>query len=433
MTKLRLIGLFCILAGLGIALTKGYFFGIVQILLTFSLIALGAFCLFAERYIRRPSGINNDGVYQESLSSRGLIAWLMGLFLTGFYIVIYLGNDFKFTNSSGKKTSLHDLFHHHLYSWLDPLAYPLTGKAADNWFFYGTMYTIAILIFGMRMLMKYRNNRYQIIRTLSVMFFQLGFAYILPNLLKLFHQPEFYFSYFWPLKAEYLYPSTWANTYGVGVYFLAFGVAMSFVATPLLTFLYGKRWYCSWVCGCGGLAETMGDSFRQHSDKSLRAWKIERWSIHLVLSLITITTLSLWINSVSSGALFGEISHQLSKSYGFFIGAIFSGIIGVGFYPLLGSRVWCRFGCPMAAVLGMFQKWFSRFRITSNGEQCISCGNCSTYCEMGIDVRWYAQRSQNVIRSSCVGCGICAAVCPRGVLKLENGSLTSRYNLSESI
>ena len=58
----------------------------------------------------------------------------------------------------------------------------------------------------------------------------------------------------------------------------------------------------------------------------------------------------------------------------------------------------------------------------------MSCGNCSTYCEMGIDVRAYAQEGKNIVRSSCVGCGICSAVCPRGVLKLENGATwTDRY------
>ncbi len=71
--------------------------------------------------------------------------------------------------------------------------------------------------------------------------------------------------------------------------------------------------------------------------------------------------------------------------------------------------------------LGIQQRLFSKFRI-NNGGQCISCGNCSTYCEMGIDVRAYAQKGENIVRASCVGCGICAAVCPRGVLKLENGS-----------
>jgi polyferredoxin len=85
----------------------------------------------------------------------------------------------------------------------------------------------------------------------------------------------------------------------------------------------------------------------------------------------------------------------------------------------MGNRTWCRFGCPLAAYLGIIQRFKSRFRITTNGGQCISCGNCSTYCEMGIDVRWYAQRGQNIVRSSCVGCGVCSSVCPRGVLNLE--------------
>jgi polyferredoxin len=213
---------------------------------------------------------------------------------------------------------------------------------------------------------------------------------------------------------------------GLGMFMFFWGAIMSFVAVPVLTYFFGKRWYCSWVCGCGGLANTAGDPFRQLSDKSLGAWKLERWSIHSVLVFVIITTILIWTNSLSGGEIFGQLSQTISKIYGFLIGAMFAGVIGVGFYPLLGSRVWCRFGCPLAAILGLIQKYFSRFRITTNGSQCISCGNCSTYCEMGIDVRWYAQREQNIIRASCVGCGVCAAVCPRGVLRLENGSLVDR-------
>ena len=58
------------------------------------------------------------------------------------------------------------------------------------------------------------------------------------------------------------------------------------------------------------------------------------------------------------------------------------------------------------------------FRFRVKKDLCIACGNCSTYCEMGIDVRAYAMANLDVKRAACVGCG-CAHVCPRGVLKLE--------------
>jgi polyferredoxin len=119
------------------------------------------------------------------------------------------------------------------------------------------------------------------------------------------------------------------------------------------------------------------------------------------------------------GPDFARLAFKVQEWYGFAIGAMFAGVLGVGLYPLMGTRVWCRFGCPMAALLGLVQK-VGRFRITVKKDMCISCGNCSTYCEMGIDVRSYAMANQSFTRASCVGCGLCSHVCPRGVLKLEN-------------
>jgi polyferredoxin len=284
---------------------------------------------------------------------------------------------------------------------------------------------------GIRAILRYRHNRYQVVRTLSVMAVQFFLAFLIPALLIFFQKPEFYLSYFWPLKPEYFFPTKVVELNaggGLGMLMIRWAIIMSFVGVPLLTYFFGKRWYCSWVCGCGALAETAGDQWRQLSDKSMRAWKVERWMIHSVLVFITITTGLLWWNWATGDALLGSLSSGFNRTYGFAIGLVFSGVIGVGFYPIMGARVWCRFGCPQAAILGLFQKFFSRFRITVNSAQCISCGNCSTYCEMGIDVRHYAQRGQNIIRASCVGCGICANVCPRGVLRLENGPREERYN-----
>ena len=381
------------------------------------------------KYGQHPAGVQQNNLWLRASTGRGAIAWVTGLVLTGFYVVLYWysGDD-----GHGHFGPLSNLVHA-----LDGFSQWLRGRSADQWFLYGTFYTLAVLLMGARALWKYRHSRYQLIRTTSVMFFQLGFSFLIPGLLQFFQKPEFYFSYFWPLHYQYLWPSDISalvkNGQALGVFMVFWGAVMSFVATPVLTYFYGKRWYCSWVCGCGGLAETAGDPYRHLSDKSRAAWRWEVRIIYTVLGLIITITALLWVNFYLHGALLGEVGTVAAKWYGFAIGAVFSGVIGVGFYPLMGSRVWCRFGCPMAAYLGLLQKHFSRFRISTNGAQCISCGNCSNVCEMGIDVQQYAQRGEPIIRASCVGCGMCSTACPRGVLNLENGPREGRYQASSLI
>lgn len=393
----------------------------VELTISTLLIIIGTVGYARSLYQHHPDGIKNHYVFFRSISTRGVVGWMTGIVLTLFYIVLYWYPEYLGQRYGGTSVGLIALF--------EPLSMVLRNRPADQWFVYGTFYTGAVLLLGIKFLYKYRGNRYQMIRTGSVMFFQLAFSFMIPAILLRLNQPEYYFSYFWPLKREYLLPDEWhhlTQSGGLGVFMFFWGVMMILVATPILTYFFGKRWYCSWVCGCGALAETSGDSFRQLSSKKLSAWKFERWMIYSVLVLVIGLTAVLWINSYSQGSLLGGVSTSYSKWYGFFIGSIFSGVIGTGFYPILGARSWCRFGCPMAAILGILQKYYSRFRITTNGGQCISCGNCSTYCEMGIDVRAYAQRGQNIVRASCVGCGVCSAVCPRGVLKLENGPVANR-------
>lgn len=463
--------------------------------LTASIVAIfGGIVLYANRtYLNKPEGIKNDGIWHSSLTNKGTLAWMVGILLTSFYVVLYWFPKYLGLNPDGGANT-------GIVSFFDPLSLLLNGKPASQWFVYGSLYTIAILGLGYKFILKYRHNKYQLVRTLSVMFFQLGFAFLIPEILEKLNPDKAYFAKdlknMWPLN--YYFFNDWhlkAMIEGgnLGMFMLLFGIAMIFVISPILTYFYGKRWYCSWVCGCGGLAETAGDSFRHLSSKSTVSWKIERWMIHSVLvfsfvmtiaviftflsnnpemsfitrdqfiggivifltvfttalylfkrkdmdtdavytmlTLVAIIILSLLMNYFSGNQnIFFIDSNSLREWYGFAIGAAFSGVIGVGFYPILGNRVWCRFGCPMAAILGLQQRLLSKFRITTNGGQCISCGNCSTFCEMGIDVRSYAQKGENIVRSSCVGCGVCSAVCPRGVLKLENDSPGGRINSND--
>ncbi|MCO5724634.1 4Fe-4S binding protein [Robiginitalea marina] len=457
--------------------------------------ALGGMALAVVWFSRaayggQPGGVKNNGVWFKSVSGRGIWAWGLGILLTGFYIVLYFYPQYLGLVRDGDNRGLIALF--------DPLSRAMSGNPASQWFVYGTLYTLAIVAFGIKFLWKYRHNRYQVIRTLSVMFFQTAFAFIIPEIMARLNGdlPYYDLKNIWPLN-YYNFEKYRVNAFldagNIGLAMLIFGVVSILVITPVLTYFFGKRWYCSWVCGCGGLAETAGDPFRHLSDKSTFAWRVERWVVHSVLVFVVLMTTAViysylgpdnskyWLSrpqfllgvAALLTAIFAWVmvyrreqlrkdarlgasayllvilglvafhylsdsrhvflfpSEDLRKTYSFLIGSIFSGVIGTGFYPILGNRVWCRFGCPMAAILGLQQRLFSRFRITTNGGQCISCGNCSTYCEMGIDVRAYAQKGANIVRASCVGCGICSAVCPRGVLKLENGPLKGRINPKE--
>jgi polyferredoxin len=455
-----------------------------------SIIAIGISVYTYGTYANHTAGIKNNHNTFNSFTARGILGWATGILLTMFYIQLYW---------YGKSLSS-------FVALFDPISWILRGKASDQWFVYGTIYTFLIFFLGIKFMVKYRHNRYQFWRTVVVIFSQVVFAYFLPQIMESMNYNSVsidgeYLGYYngnpvktWPLDENAFAPdhlSAYAQKayQPVGMAYLSWSIIMFLVITPFVTYLVGKRWYCSWFCGCGGLAETAGDSFRQLSDTSVTAWKIERWVIHSVMVFVLLMTAGVlytyfageefaivfpslnktfifavilgisilaivgmaWAYKKNgkkhSGLLAGIVafiifaliftisyfsgakeafvfsSKTLKSTYGFLIGSAFSGVIGVGFYPILGNRVWCRFGCPMAGYMGLFQRFVSKFRITTNGDQCISCGNCTTYCEQGIDVRAYAQKGEDIKRASCVGCGICSAVCPRGVLKLENAPM----------
>ena len=231
-----------------------------SIFLTLALgsIFIGAIIYSRTSYLSKLQGIKNDGIWFKSISSRGLLGWLLGVVLTSFYIVLYFYPKYLGLGSNGAENS-------GLIGLFDPLSKLLSGRPASQWFVYGTLYTVAILIFGYKFILKYRHNRYQQFRTISVMFFQLAFAFLIPEFMYVMNNnlPYYDLKSMWPLN-YYIFDEWSVNSFissgNIGLALLLFGIISIFVISPILTYKYGKRWYCSWVCGCGGLAETAGDS-----------------------------------------------------------------------------------------------------------------------------------------------------------------------------
>jgi polyferredoxin len=102
-------------------------------------------------------------------------------------------------------------------------------------------------------------------------------------------------------------------------------------------------------------------------------------------------------------------------NYAYSVDLVLAGIIGVGLYFHFSGRVWCRFFCPLAALMHVYHR-FSRFRILADKKKCISCNVCTAVCHQGIDVMSFANKGEPMADPQCVRCSACVAACPTGVL-----------------
>jgi hypothetical protein len=119
--------------------------------------------VYANRtYLNKPAGIKNNGVWHRDFTNRGNWAWMMGVYTDHIlYCFVLVSRILRTESRRWKSTGIVGFF--------DP-SYILNGKAASQWFVYGTLYTIAIVGLGYKFILKYLY-KYQLVRTLSVMFF----------------------------------------------------------------------------------------------------------------------------------------------------------------------------------------------------------------------------------------------------------------------
>ncbi len=159
-------------------------------ILTYGLCILGAIMyLLPKVKSDGPPGIRNNNIHFSPMKYRGWLGILTGTFLISFYITLYY-------------------FPEYMTNWIimvDPVSILLKGSPAGRFFLYGFLYTLSILVMGTRMLINYRHSNYQIARTISVMFFQTAFAFLIPEILLRLNKPYFDFKNIWPLDYDFFF------------------------------------------------------------------------------------------------------------------------------------------------------------------------------------------------------------------------------------
>ena len=301
-------------------------------------------------------------------------------------------------------------------------------------FWYTVMYTGLMTIFGVQALKRWgldRRDKFQIWRFVSLISFQWIFFFIIPEFLfqwavnyqwlgeALSNDPQFADQAWRSYGMVYAWPLFFYTFFhDPHMIWVVWGVVLTFVIIPIFVLFHGKR-YCSWVCGCGGLAETFGDRWRHLAPKGKSSVKWEWMNQAILIIAIVLTLLMLTRNTI---LLFRGPADWGVRAYGLMADIWLVGILPVTLYPFLGGKIWCRYWCPLAKIMQITSKFYtklgiSRFRIVAN-DKCIACNECSRNCLVGIDVMSYALKQETLdnTTSSCIGCGICVTVCPMDTL-----------------
>ncbi len=390
----------------------------------------------------RRSGIPIRGEWKPTI-------WLAFIGFLVFCVFLY---NWKASGSVNSYFQQHRLFPYGLGAPSDPSTWAgtLAISMRDPGFYYSVAYCLAVLLFGIARIRR-RKTPYVTAQTIALTAIQIVPLFLLPFLvLPLLGHNGVFDSGFGKTFADNLFP---AADYGHGrEYWRAFGFilawplfiwnvfsphplawwlviafAQTFVVIPLIIRRWGKGAYCGWICSCGALAETMGDAQRQKMPHG-PIWNRVNMTGQVVLAAAFLLFFGRVISWSWPGSAVGRAAGKfydgllsgwsvlgLQLNYYHAVDIFLAGIVGVGMYFWFSGRVWCRFACPLAALMHVYTR-FSRFRIFPEKAKCISCNVCTAVCHQGIDVMNFANKGLPMEDPECVRCSACVQSCPTGVL-----------------
>jgi ferredoxin len=314
---------------------------------------------------------------------------------------------------------------------LGTLAVSASGPA----FWYTLAYSGVVTVFGVKRIRR-RRTPYVTVQTLTLMAIQLVPLFLLPEVIlpllgnndllprgladALFpavnygHGREYWRAYglilAWPLNVYNVFthePLGW---------WLAISAVQTLVLIPLGIYFFGKGVYCGWICSCGALAETLGDTYRQKMPHG-PGWNrlnLAGQGVLAVAVLFLILRIAGWLLPAGN-VLAQNFDAWFKTPYKWFVDVTLGSVVGYGLYYWYSGRVWCRFFCPLAALMHIFAR-FSRFGIVAEKKKCISCNVCTSVCHQGIDVMSFANKGAPMVDPECVRCSACVQSCPTGVL-----------------
>ena len=185
------------------------------------------------------------------------------------------------------------------------------------------------------------------------------------------------------------------------------------IVTIIATLLFGRVW-CGWICPLGAILQLYGPV----GTRKMQSWfRMIKYGLLIVLFIMALfgSLAFMWLDPIT--ILVRGVSDPISVVLGIIempglkVATLLSTlmlvlVLGLNFVE---KRFWCRYLCPLGALLGLGSK-FDWIRRRVNEMSCVKCGDCVKTCPMGAI-------SPDTIKNDpaeCVMCLDCAdAPCPK--------------------
>lgn len=187
----------------------------------------------------------------------------------------------------------------------------------------------------------------------------------------------------------------------------------------LISVLLFGRAFCGWFCWFGGYLDLIewgiGDRLKVKLPRTMPLYLAVIPFVALFAKVYG-SLLVNWFNGVPAPFILNLADTQpwggQQTGVSILITFVLYGPILLYFF---GRHAWCRYLCPIGALLKIFNRiGIGKVRLVS--EECNGCGKCNRVCEMQVDVLGNLKDRGQIVSSDCVRCLKCTDECPMGAI-----------------
>ncbi|MBY9007547.1 MAG: 4Fe-4S binding protein [Candidatus Lokiarchaeota archaeon] len=225
---------------------------------------------------------------------------------------------------------------------------------------------------------------------------------------------------------------------GIDAFFygLAYGIinaGLIFWVIVLLSGLLLGRGFCGWFCMFGGYVELVGSRFKKSKIRIPRRAILYLGAIAFtgLIVQIFLSVIRIWFVSGLPSAYIIQLNiPEPWRGAQTILSTLITLILyGPVLIYIFGKRSWCRYLCPIGALLKVCSVVSpGKIRLVNN--ECVGCEVCNRNCDMQVDVMGELKNYGEIRSLDCIRCFKCTDICPQKSIKFTfrqtNASMSNK-------